>query len=633
MEVQDSQYSFRDIAFSRCERNSSRRTQSAGTTNHLFSCFSANQILLEAGASNEVLVPTCSPCDSFRLDCKVRKVLIGKLQFDGVSKKYLCKWPLRKAIGGKRPACVDMPITTNSPVCEVILETEELPASVLTSSTRKKKRKRPSTNTNNIQASTIPCEISNENTKLREKLHSLNKQNIDLFRKIEKLQSEQEKLSHKQPSLTKAIGDVLLDRYGIRMDKKKVAEDVTNVIMEHTFLNGQCNLFLTRKKSNHRPGVTNQRTLATIIEEEYLSGRFKSGVHSTTKASHIFNELWSNNFLHGVLNKISKQKFIDEFKKECPYNQPEPVLRVMDLSGGVVNQSCINTLRGVENLKKYEQSEYLVSTNKLKKLQEKIHKKMKILCPYKLIENRDGIDGIEFEYSKLLKFLLKLFKLEQIARREGNVSISITLDGADLSRNIQHVTCGVKFCDPRAVNPLTGIPIGLEGVQSREFCFAFKILLAKDTKALYQSHFTSFFKWAQDLHEKGMDGGYKRFKVGSPQDISSFWKSIGRGGACKRDESFCHCCPLKSRDVIAPNITKCVDCVRRNNLECFHHPVGDKEYLAEIKDDLQGLINTHSHLFDDDKVSKMSLYLAPNDVFCKKKQATLILSHKMMMRG
>ena len=118
---------------------------------------------------------------------------------------------------------------------------------------------------------------------------------------------------------------------------------------------------------------------------------------------------------------------------------------------------------------------------------------MKLLCPYKFIEDCDGVDGIEFDYSKLLNFLLNLFKLEQIARREGNVSISITLDGADLSQNIQHVMCGVKNCDPHAVNPITGIPIGLEGIQSREFCFAFKMLLAKDTKALYQSHFKSFF--------------------------------------------------------------------------------------------------------------------------------------------
>ena len=72
------------------------------------------------------------------------------------------------------------------------------------------------------------------------------------------------------------------------------------------------------------------------------------------------------------------------------------------------------------------------------------------------------------------------------------MKLAITLDGADLSWNVQHVTCGIKIVDPHAVNPLTGIPIGLEGVQSREFCFPCKILLTKDTKALYQTHVSDF---------------------------------------------------------------------------------------------------------------------------------------------
>ena len=95
-------------------------------------------------------------------------------------------------------------------------------------------------------------------------------------------------------------------------------------------------------------------------------------------------------------------------------------------------------------------------------------------------------------FHKPTKFLLKLFKLEQITKREGNVSISITLDDTYLSQNITYVTCSVKVCEPFPVNALTGIPIGLEWIQSREFCLAFKIILEKDTKTLYQSHFKSF---------------------------------------------------------------------------------------------------------------------------------------------
>ena len=130
------------------------------------------------------------------------------------------------------------------------------------------------------------------------------------------------------------------------------------------------------------------------------------------------------------------------------------------------------------------------------KIQKIVHDEMEKLCPYVMI-TEDGIDGVKFDYSKLLDFILKTFLLDQIAREEGNVKLIVTLDGADLSRNVQHATCGIKIVDPHTVNTLTVVPIGLEGVQSRDFCFPCKILLTKDTKALYQTHFSDFVKWTK----------------------------------------------------------------------------------------------------------------------------------------
>ena len=101
-------------------------------------------------------------------------------------------------------------------------------------------------------------------------------------------------------------------------------------------------------------------------------------------------------------------------------------------------------------------------------------------------------------------FLFKMFKLYIIAVTEWKVKISVTVDYADLSRNTQHVTAEIKILDPRAINPLTGIPLGFEGVQSQEFCFPVKILLAKDTKCLYKTHFTDFFEWAAKLNTVGV---------------------------------------------------------------------------------------------------------------------------------
>ena len=358
-------------------------------------------------------------------------------------------------------------------------------------------------------------------------------------------------------------------------------------------------------------------SLSELIEKEYLSGMYKPGTHSKTKARDVFNELCNDSFLNGSFDSFCKKQYEQIIKKECPYNQAHKVCKKMDLSGGVLNQSCINILREVEELDKYARDSYLCSTNKIKNVQKVVHERMQKVCPYKLIKE-GGIDGVVFDYTKYLIYLLNFFKLDKIAIEEGNVKLAITLDGADLSRNVQHVTCGVKILDPRAINPITGIPIGLEGVQSRDLCFPCKILLTRDSKTLYRTHFKDFFAWAQKLTTNESVSNYKPFIVASPQDISSFWKCIGRGGACKRDEDFCHCCAMKSSNLIIPNVISCSHCVRFNNELCYHQPVCDEKFMAEVKDEMKLLLETHNHLFDSQKIEKMTITLDPNSVFRNK---------------
>ena len=105
-----------------------------------------------------------------------------------------------------------------------------------------------------------------------------------------------------------------------------------------------------------------------------------------------------------------------------------------------------------------------------------------------------------FDYEKMLDYILKMFQLDGIAKdsHAPKVQIAITLDGVDLSRNITHVSARIKIIDPRAIDPRSGLPIGMEGsitkVQSRgELCFVLKIVLAKDNKNLYNTMFNDLF--------------------------------------------------------------------------------------------------------------------------------------------
>ena len=82
-----------------------------------------------------------------------------------------------------------------------------------------------------------------------------------------------------------------------------------------------------------------------------------------------------------------------------------------------------------------------------------------------------------------------------------------------------------------------------------------------------------------------------------------------------KETIFCHCCDLKAENVILPNTLKCAHCVRFDNSNCFHHPVGDHAYMESVKIEWCSLLETHNHIFNSENVDKMTINAAPEDVF------------------
>ena len=90
-------------------------------------------------------------------------------------------------------------------------------------------------------------------------------------------------------------------------------------------------------------------------------------------------------------------------------------------------------------------------------------------------------------------------------------------------------------------------------VQSRDLCYPFKKITAKDLQQLYDDHFAGFFGFFNKVEIEGFDeSGPGRFQISSPQDVSSFWKSLKRGGACKQDKDFCAWCASTSNQCRLP---------------------------------------------------------------------------------
>jgi hypothetical protein len=166
------------------------------------------------------------------------------------------------------------------------------------------------------------------------------------------------------------------------------------------------------------------------------------------------------------------------------------------------------------------------------------------------------LDGVTFkvgdvdDYSKLLMFIFEMFKLEDITRDANQPPIQIagTLDGIEMSRQVCAMIAGIKILDPRAIDPLSHLQIGVEGSKkrkSRELCFPLKFVWTRDTKTLNQEQFKDFCDFLAQKRDEGLpESGIRPIQVSSPQDMSSTWKALGHGGGCKVHTYFCYCCAL-----------------------------------------------------------------------------------------
>ena len=89
---------------------------------------------------------------------------------------------------------------------------------------------------------------------------------------------------------------------------------------------------------------------------------------------------------------------------------------------------------------------------------------------------------------------------------------------------------------------------------------------------------------------------------------------------------------MKSSNLIIPNVISCSYYVRFNNELCYHHPVCDEKFMAEVQDEMKFLLETHNHLFDSQKIEKMTIKLDPNSVLCNKEVDHIDVFLKMLWK-
>jgi hypothetical protein len=114
----------------------------------------------------------------------------------------------------------------------------------------------------------------------------------------------------------------------------------------------------------------------------------------------------------------------------------------------------------------------------LSRLSKELEEYGATILPYQLTSN-----AVKFDIQPAVKFILERYGLWGYVENKESVIAAATVDGGELAWKLTQISAGIKICDPRAVDPITGELLfgesGHENVQSRSLCFPLQIHIEK----------------------------------------------------------------------------------------------------------------------------------------------------------
>jgi len=296
---------------------------------------------------------------------------------------------------------------------------------------------------------------------------------------------------------------------------------------------------------------------------------------------------------------------------------PMRIARLMDLNGGSLNLVGIALLRSLEtNGIQYVRGTILPSTHEMRKSFELVEQVGNVLAPYSLSHLPDG-EAIKFDYGKMIKLIFRSFGLDNIAL-EREVALSLSIDGATLTKFLGHVMAGFKVKDRAAVDPITKKPLfvadtGSWGkLQSRQTCFPLHLHMGTENKVKY-NEFADMFHFAQAYSvPTSATGifGWKPFQLTMNTDLSGTWKALGRGGGARTNLRPCHCCAVQRDEQHKPNTEWCNKCVLTNpevGWRCYHRRIITDHVLENMEEEMNTLLATIQYQLDQVKHSKLTI--------------------------
>ena len=163
---------------------------------------------------------------------------------------------------------------------------------------------------------------------------------------------------------------------------------------------------------------------------------------------------------------------------------PAKILMRMDLAGGTLSMEGLEVLRMCEtDGRKYVRNTVICSPADIKCCCAKVDTLAKSVLPYEhgfLDEDNGGGEYIQWDPRHLLAGMISAYQLTEVAK-DRPVEVHIAIDGANLSKNWNHLTAGAKqgdnaaFC-PRRQQLIYG-NTDTATIQSRDHCFPYIIAM------------------------------------------------------------------------------------------------------------------------------------------------------------
>jgi hypothetical protein len=274
--------------------------------------------------------------------------------------------------------------------------------------------------------------------------------------------------------------------------------------------------------------------------------------------------------------------------------KPWVCLRELDLATTV-------SLRGYDVIRRIEfheeeSSKYrrgiFQSRFQITRLSRELEAYAKTILPFELTTN-----SVKFNIPVAVKWLMEKHGLWEYVLDGDTVTMAATVDGGSLAWKLSHVSAGIKFCDERTINPLSGRLLfgdsGCDKLQSRNVCYPLHIHIAKDNKEFYATELAPFFGDLNDF-EDAYEGG---LKFCQPQDMYSHQKCLSRGGAMKNVTYACHLCNIHRDDLNIANDVACDDCIRQGEqAPCYHQTVSDEQFIVSMREEREVLLLQYPHL-------------------------------------